>query len=189
MERAPFAFAALHPDLSPHQFNQTYRDRQPQAGASVFARGAAVGLRKGFEQQPLFLERNSDARILHFEMEFHSFVVLCASLNGDQHFPLLGELDGVTHQVHQNLPQATGIAEQMRGHIRIGIVGQFQFFLVSSQCHGLHGLAHAVVQVEFDRLQIQLAGFDLEKSRMSLITDNSDSPKTSPATGSPAARC
>src|SRR5947209_7940053 len=48
-ERAPPSGFALGPDLAAHHLDQTFADRQPEAGTAVLARRRCVGLRESLE--------------------------------------------------------------------------------------------------------------------------------------------
>ena len=56
---------ALDPEPAAHHRDQPRRDRQPEAGAAVLARGRAVGLGEGLEDQLLLLGRDADAGVAH----------------------------------------------------------------------------------------------------------------------------
>ncbi len=50
-------------DLAAQQVGQFAADRQPQAGAAVFAAGAGIGLLERLEDDSLLVQRNADAGI------------------------------------------------------------------------------------------------------------------------------
>ena len=77
--------------------------------------------------------------------------------------PLLGELEGVAHQVDDDLPQPAVVAHQQVGHVGMDVVGQLQILLVGAQGERLHRVAEALPQVERLALQVQLAGLDLRE--------------------------
>ena len=60
---AAHAGRAGQTDFAAQQAGDFAADRQPQAGAAVFAARAAVGLLKRFENDLLLLERNADSGI------------------------------------------------------------------------------------------------------------------------------
>ena len=76
---------------------------------------------------------------------------------------VLRELDGVAHQVDQDLPQAPEVAHQAIGNIGVDPTGQFQSFLGRLHRQRLTGAADAFPQAEIDALQFQLARLDLGK--------------------------
>ena len=65
-------FPAIDPDRPSHQFDQLPGDRQAEPGAAVFSRRRRIGL---FERRENFLKlvaRNTDSRILDFDVQDHS---------------------------------------------------------------------------------------------------------------------
>ena len=62
-------------------------------------------------------------------------------------------------------------------HLGVHHHDQLQAFCRGLLSQEIADLLHTVAQVERDALEIELAGLDLRKSRMSLITDNRTSPE------------
>src|SRR5690606_26874944 len=62
-ERAAYARRAREPQLAAEQMRELAADRQTQARAAVLARGARIRLLERFEDDLLFLRRDSDAGI------------------------------------------------------------------------------------------------------------------------------
>ena len=77
------------------------------------------------------------------------------------HLALVGELDGVTHQVEEHLPQPAGVADQGVGHVRLHLVDQLQPLLVGPHGQGAQGVPDRRPQGEVGGDQLQLAGLDL----------------------------
>jgi len=73
--------------------------------------GGAVGLREGLKQQCLLVLGNTNAAVSH--RKFKGGALPGAGHLGcfDADAALLGELDGVAHQVGQHLAQAVGVAQ------------------------------------------------------------------------------
>ena len=44
---------------------------------------------------------------------------VAGDFHAHDHLALVGELDGVAHQVEQHLPQPAGVADQGVGHVRL----------------------------------------------------------------------
>ena len=82
-------------------------------------------------------------------------------LHAHDHLPGVGELDGVAHQVEQDLPQPAGVADQGVGHLRLHVVDQLQPFRVGPHGQGPQGVTDRRPQREVGRVQLQLAGLDL----------------------------
>ena len=57
------------------------------------------------------------------------------------HLALVGELDGVAHQVEQHLSQPAGVADQGVGHVRLHVADQLQPLLVGPHGQGPQGIA------------------------------------------------
>src|SRR6266545_8132134 len=65
--RSTAATAATHADPSAHHPRQLSGDRQPQPGATVLARGRAVGLRERFEDPVLEVLGDPDTGVADVE--------------------------------------------------------------------------------------------------------------------------
>ncbi len=66
-EGAALAGRAPQVDFAAEQACQFAADREPEAGAAIFAAGAGIGLLERLEDQLLLLQRNADAGIGHLE--------------------------------------------------------------------------------------------------------------------------
>ncbi len=84
-------------------------------------------------------------------------------LDGDvqDHFARIGELDGIAHQIHHDLAQATRIAHEPFRDVRQDVAGQFESFAVRPQGQRLHRVAEHFPDIERGLLQLQFAGLDL----------------------------
>jgi hypothetical protein len=74
---------------------------------------------------------------------------------------VLGELEGVAHQIEQHLLQAAGIADDLNGDVVVDEVGQLQALGVRPFRHQLQAILHRFAQLEGPVLKGQHAGFDL----------------------------
>src|SRR4029077_2318348 len=83
--------------------------------------------------------------------------------DGDHDFTLLRKLDGVPHEVEQDLAESSRIATEYRTHVRVHQAGQIQPFAERTLGEQLQRLVHRSAQVKVDELQGQLAGFNLGK--------------------------
>ncbi len=116
---------------------------------------------KGFEDPRLLLGGDADPGIPDLETQGQS---LCAALplrDPHHHLAVLGELDGVAHQVGENLPQSTRIAPQDVLQVRRQLHRQFQALGVSPGRHQFAQVLHQIPQAEGRVVQVQLAGLDL----------------------------
>ena len=82
-------------------------------------------------------------------------------LDADGHFAGRGELDGVSEEVHQDLPQAPAVAAHHAAGGRGNVAENLNLFLPGLEAHGLHGLFHEPAQIEVLLVQFQLASLDL----------------------------
>ena len=81
----------------------------------------------------------------------------------DHHFAALGKLNGVPHQVHQDLAQAPGIAHQVFRHAFSDVLRQFQVFLVRANGKRLQRFAQRLAQVEIYEVKVELPRLNLGK--------------------------
>ena len=96
-------------------------------------------------------------------MEERVVLRLGLSLDFQDHLAPLGELDGVSDQVGDDLPKTGGVALQVFRRTRVNAVEQFQAFLMRPQRQRLHGLSQAVAQVEHDTVEAEFPSLDLRK--------------------------
>ena len=83
-------------------------------------------MREGFEDPLLLLCRYPDTRIADREAQVRFSFGVRLSLHADLNFTSLRKLNGVTHQMHQNLPEAARIADQFLGNV-------MYFYLISNR--------------------------------------------------------
>jgi len=76
-------------------------------------------------------------------------------------FPALRELEGIAHEIEDDLAQPRRIAADRGGHVRRHVIGQLEALLMGARRQRAHGLVQGVAQVEVDRLDVELAGLDL----------------------------
>src|SRR5689334_19572038 len=106
MERAAVLRLALHPEASPHQVHELTADGEPEPGPAILARRRAVALREGAEDRRLLVERNADAGVGDAEAERGAVVLAQARpFDADDDLAVIGELDGVAHQVDEHLTE------------------------------------------------------------------------------------
>src|SRR6266571_4834006 len=103
-----------------HQGHESPRDREPEAGAAVAARRGSVRLSELVEDGGQLFLRDADPRVAHPKPHRRPVAVVADYGGGDVHLALLGELDGVPDQVHQDLTHARGIAAHEVRHVGRG---------------------------------------------------------------------
>src|SRR5579872_4475289 len=112
MKSAAHCFRALQPDAALHQAHQASTYSQSQAGTAEFSGDAGVSLGEGLEQERLLFGGNADAGVHHTEVQFDSLSVTAFQIYIQDYFATLGKLDGIAHQVEDDLAQAPGITGQ-----------------------------------------------------------------------------
>ncbi|MCY1416081.1 hypothetical protein D9M71_315820 [compost metagenome] len=105
---------AADADLAAHLFDQALGDHQPEAGSAGLAGEGVVGLGEGLEQVAQVAVGQADAGVLHADAQLGQLVVAVVfehGAHGDGAFA--GELDGVAHQVGQDLLEAHRVAHEL----------------------------------------------------------------------------
>src|SRR5437763_1620602 len=112
MEGASFSCLALHPDTSCHQLYQPRTDGQTEARTPKLAGSGAIRLLEGLEDCRQLIFRHTDPGITHRKMERDATGILRINFNRNANLTARGELDGISHQVCQNLAQTSGVPDQ-----------------------------------------------------------------------------
>src|SRR6516162_9134151 len=102
---------ALDRNVTTHHLTEAFADREPKAGATVFARRGCVSLRELLKQLALLLRRHPDAGVGNRDRNPVAAVFLALPrvyANG----AALGEFVGVAHQIEQGLPQPHRVGMQ-----------------------------------------------------------------------------
>ena len=117
---------ALEPETAAHHLDELRRDGETEAGAAVPACRRGVGLDERPEDLPALVLGNADARVAHRAAEQHLVVAPLGHRDLDADLARVGELDGVAHQVEQDLTQSSRIADERRRHVRRDAARQLQ---------------------------------------------------------------
>src|SRR5215218_429518 len=118
MKMTALARLTLDPDPAPHQLHQLRGDRQAKARAAEPARCRRIGLHEGAEDLPLLLGLDADPRIRDGEPQDRRLDAEALEGDLDDHFSTFGELDRVSHEVHDDLAQASGVPDERIGYLR-----------------------------------------------------------------------
>ncbi len=105
-------FQALDGQAAAHHFAQAAADGQAQAGTGTGALAVRVGLDERIEQALQVVGMDADATVAHFQFQHCGrgvAVILQTDSNTD--LAMLGELDGIAHQVGQHLFETQGIEQ------------------------------------------------------------------------------
>ena len=132
VEGAPRPDLAVDPQTAVHELDQARRDREAEAGPLVLAGGRPVGLREGLEDDPLLVLLDTHPRVAHLEVQLEVGPLRLVDLDRHEHLSLVGELDGVTHQVEQDLAEAKRVAAQALGDAGRDPVSELQPLLVGT---------------------------------------------------------
>ncbi len=160
-EYAALAFLAFHADLPAHGLRQFLADRESQSGAAVAARCRGAGLIVGLKQPGLLFGRKTDAGVGDFHVQPQPVRGFIGEFfDAQDHLAGMGEFDGVAKQVDDDLPQTPGISAQAAGHVVLDQVGEREPLGVRLLREQGDGFFDAIAQIEFDILQLQLAGLD-----------------------------
>ena len=162
-ERAAVTRGALNTDATLHGFGETLANAQPQAGAAHARGGAALALNEGLKDPFLIGLRDAYAGIDHLDHQFRASLVFFLHHHPQHHFAFLGELDGVIHQVGDDLGDARAVAHQGVGHIVVNDGDQFQPLVMSHGGEQRDGVVHAAAQGEGRPFQVELAGLQAGK--------------------------
>ena len=164
-EGRSFAGSALDTDGSTHSLHQQPADGQTEARAAIAAGGGRVRLGKRSNSRSAVLAVHTDARIGHLELHDHAALGDPVDQRSAQHhFAGLGELDGVAGQVQQDLPQPRRRRPAARRAPRVESTHQLQALAPRPTRPPARATSsRQSAQVEVDRLQLQLARFDLRE--------------------------
>ncbi len=76
---------------------------------------------------------------------------------------MFGELDGIAHKVDQHLAQSFGIARDQAGNVGADQRVKFQAGGTGSMDKHVGNRFEDLEEIEINRFQLQLAGFDFRK--------------------------
>ncbi len=160
--RSPLLFAQ-DADLAAHHLHNALRNGQPQPRPAEATRGGGVHLRERFEQAMKAVLGNPHSRVANLYFYQMTGSVLSGRLHGNGHFPAFRELDRIVHQVNDDLPQPHRIAPDTRRNLRIDRAEELQALFLGAFAEHLGDSFDRFTKVEVDRIQFQLARFDLGK--------------------------
>src|ERR1017187_3495816 len=121
MEGATLSLLAFHPDLSAHQRNQLGTNAKAQSRSTVFSGRGVVGLPERLKYQSLLIFRYADSAVDYPQVQRHDLFPSRLRVDIDDDFAIVCELDGVPHQIQENLPQSTGVSQEGVGQFRADV--------------------------------------------------------------------
>ena len=122
----------------------------------------------------MLVGRHSDASVTDGEFEFDFAVIDSDRLHGNDNFSLLGKLDGVGTEIHQNLLQAQGVTHEMERRVGSYAEQDFQSLLVSAHADHAREVFENFLETEPMRSMVSFPASILEKSRISLMIPSSE---------------
>ena len=161
MERRSLALLALHPHRPAHQLDETLRDREPEPGTAVAARGRGVDLAEGREQPVHPVPGDADPRVPNGELEPVRARPGGLGRDVDDDLALLGELDRVREQVEQHLPQAGRVPDDSCRHALVDEAAQLDLLLPRTRRDDVERALDALPEIERLLLELELARLDL----------------------------
>ena len=154
------ATCVLFGNVSSNQ-NELPRDRQPEARAAEAARRASVRLGEALEDRGEALLGDADAGVLHLDAHRHPIPIALRLLRDARDLAALGELDRVADQVDEHLAQAHRIGAEDRPGDHPGVEAEVDLLLARLVAEDLRHLVEQRADVDVDRLERHLAGFEL----------------------------
>ena len=122
-----------------------------------------IRLRESLKDIALLTRRNADAGVGDFHLERCLVASLCELRDPNDDFTDLRELDGIPHQIGDDLAQADGVSHEAAGHIGRHVVGQLESLGVGARSQGVQGVVECVAQLEIGRFELQFARFDFRE--------------------------
>jgi hypothetical protein len=163
MERAAGAWLALDPEPPAHQAHQRRRDGQAEAGAAEPPRRRSVRLAERLEDSLVFPGRDTDARVGDAELQPRAAFDAGDFADGDEDVAVFGELDGVGDEVGQHLLNPRRVADHAGRDLRADVALEREALLVRSEGERLEQLRRPRAERERDRLELELARFNLRE--------------------------
>ena len=153
---------ALEADLALHQIHQLTADREPEPGPAEAACQRAIGLGERIEDLFLVARRNADAGVRHGEQEHAALAPVFAArillpVHAEQHLALLGELDRVADQVHQDLSEPDHVGPDRSGYVVVDEARQLETLALCLLGEEVGDVLDRFAQVERARLELELA--------------------------------
>ncbi len=163
IETAALSGIALDEDPAAHQLDQIVRYRHAQAGAAHPAGVGIIHLGEAVEDRGDLVLRDTDAAVDDLETQLDRSRPGVERIDAYLDEPLLGELDSIAHQIHQNLLQTQLITDQVEGDLRCDVGAKTYAFSLRHRPVGLADDGDHGVQIEGPFLDRQAARLDFGK--------------------------
>ena len=109
------AWGAFAGDVTAHEFGEVPADGEAEASAAIASRIAGVALFEGVEESLADGGVDSDTGVSDDPDHAAGLVGEERSDQGDLDLAVLGELDGITEEVEEDLTDSTDVADDCRG--------------------------------------------------------------------------
>src|SRR5437899_1003906 len=162
-ERAARPGLALQPDASAHQLDEPPRDREPEPGAAVLARGGHVGLGEGLEEAGRLLSGHADPGVAHGELQLDLVAGALEQTDREPDLATLGELHRVVDQVGEDLSETERVTAQVLGDRARDVGEELQPLVVGLLGGERDDRADDLVDLEVRGLEVELARLDLRE--------------------------
>ena len=108
-------------NITTHQSDKTLHDGKPQPRPSVSPRYRSIRLCEGIKDRVLRLDRNANSGITHRHFEEGALLTILDAFNVNQDATPFRKLDGIAHQVHENLLQSDPVSLPQSGEFRVDL--------------------------------------------------------------------
>src|SRR5439155_3422711 len=163
MERRALSRLALRPDPPAHELTQALADDQPQAGAAISAGRRGIDLAEDFEETIEPVLRDSDAGVSDAEVDLVPCPLEPPGRYAHPDLARRRELDAVGQEVHEDLAQASDVADdQHRGRL-LQRVRQLDVRARDFRRRELQRFLDAGHEIERRLLQLELSRLDLRE--------------------------
>ena len=163
MKLTALARFAVDPDLSTHHADECRRNRESETRAAIATRRRGIGLHERIENVLAPIGGDADAGVDHREMDLTLFAGTALDTRPQDDFAALGELDGVTDQIQDDLTQPIGIADERGRNGRLDIANELQPLLMRPQGQHLERRFERFTDIELHRVELEPPRFYLRE--------------------------
>lgn len=151
---------AVHPDPAVEQPDQAVADCQAETRASETSCDGAIRLLECLENGGLLLFGNTDTRVRHHEMKLHRTGGALASGQREGNAAPLGEFNGVSRKIDENLAQTGGVADQPVRHRFANVTRDVQSFSRSLWLDNANRGAQAIGNGKGNGIEFDVSSLD-----------------------------
>ncbi len=120
-ECGTLSWGTCETNITAHQSDKTLHDGKPQPRPFVSPRDRSIPLGEGIKDRLLRLDRNADSGITHRHFEEGAIMTILNTFNVNQDATSFRKLDGIAHEVHQNLPQPDSVSPPHGGEFGVDL--------------------------------------------------------------------